>query len=94
MKIILGPKYQSYKKALDVLDLETLDERRKNLCLKFAQKCAANEKTKHMFPLNIKVHTMETRKGEKFQVQKANTDRLKKCAIIYMQNLLNEQEKV
>ena len=47
-----------------------------------------------ILPLNSKVHTMETRKGEKFQVQKANTDRLKKCAIIYMQNLLNEQEKV
>ena len=45
MKIILGPKYQSYKKALDVLDLETLDERRENLRLEFAKKCAANEKT-------------------------------------------------
>ena len=31
MKIILGSKYQSYKKALDVLDLETLDERREYL---------------------------------------------------------------
>ena len=44
MKIILGSKYQSYKKALDVLDLETLDERREYLSLEFAQKCAANEK--------------------------------------------------
>jgi hypothetical protein len=92
MKIILGSKYQSYKKALDVLDLETLDARREYLCLKFAQKCTANEKTKHMFPLNNKLHSMETRKGEKFKVQKANTDRLKNFALIYMQNLLNEQE--
>jgi hypothetical protein len=93
LKIILGGKYQSYKKALDVLDLETLDSRREYLCLKFAQKCAANEKTKHMFPLNNKLHNMETRKGEKFRVQKANTDRLKNSAIIYMQNLLNMQEE-
>ena len=35
VKIILGGKYQSYKKALDVLDLETLDSRRNYLCLKF-----------------------------------------------------------
>ena len=93
VKIILGGKYQSYKKALDVLDLETLDSRRNYLCLKFAQKCAANEKTKNMFPLNNKQHNMETRKEEKFKVQKANTDRLKNSAIIYMQNLLNMQEE-
>ena len=36
---------------------------------------------------------METRKEEKFKVQKANTDRLKNSAIIYMQNLLNMQEE-
>ena len=89
---MLGGKFQSYQKALDFLDLETLDSRRKYLCLKFAQKCVANEKTKHMFPLNKKLHNMETRKGEKFKVQKANTDRLKNSAIIYMQNLLNMQE--
>ena len=93
MQIILGEKYQSYKKALDVLDLETLDSRRKYLCLKFAQKYAANEKTKHMFSLNNKLHNMETRKGEKFRVQKANTDRLKNSAMICMQNLLNMQQE-
>ena len=38
MKIILGPKYQSYKKALDVLDLEALDERRKKSMFKVYSK--------------------------------------------------------
>ena len=33
---------------------------------------------------------METRKSEKYKVQHANTERLKKSAVIYMQNLLNE----
>ena len=46
-----------------------------------------------MFPLNNKLHNMETRNGEKYEVQKANTDRLKNSAIIYMQNLLNKQEE-
>ena len=93
LQIILGEKYQSYKKALNDLDLETLDTRREYLCLKFAQKCATNEKTKQMFPLNNKLHNMETRNGEKYEVQKANTDRLKNSAMICMQNLLNMQQE-
>ena len=46
-----------------------------------------------MFPLKEKHHNMDTRKNEKYKVQYANTERLKKFAIIYMQNLLNEQEE-
>ena len=36
---------------------------------------------------------METRNPEKYRVQKANTERLKRSALVYMQNLLNEQER-
>ena len=68
VKVILGGKYQSYKKSLDVLDLEKLDSRREYLCLKFAQKCASNEKTKDMFPLNDKLHNMETCSKYKRQI--------------------------
>ena len=87
LKIILGPKYRGYRNALN---LETLEERRENLCLRFAKKCVRNDKTKSMFPLNKKAHIMKTRDFEKFEVQHANTDRLRKSAIIYMQNLLNK----
>ena len=90
LKIILGAKYESYQKALNILDLEPLDQRRDYLCLKFAQKCMKNEKTKQMFPLNEKDHNMDLRKTEKFKVMHANTDRLKKSPIIYMQHLLNQ----
>ena len=90
LKVILGEKYQSYNKALIELNLETLEERRNTLCLKFAQKCLTNEKNQQMFPLSKKIHSMETRKSEEFEVQYAKTDRLKNCAKIYMQNLLNE----
>ena len=92
VKIILGPKYNGYKKSLIKLDMESLQERRKILCLTFAQKCVKNPKTMKMFPENKKEHKMETRKPEKYLVQHANTERLKKSAIIYMQNLLNENE--
>ena len=90
LKIILGPKYRGYRKALNALSLETLEERRENLCLRFAKKCVRNDKTKSMFPLNKKAHNMKTRDFEKYEVQHANTDRLSKSAIIHMQNLLNK----
>ena len=93
VKIILGDKYMSYKKSLDELGMDSLDDRRQNLCLKFAQRCLKNEKAKKMFPLNEKIHGMETRNINKYKVQHANTDRLKNFAQIYMQNLLNEHEK-
>ena len=71
--------------------MDTLEDRREILSLKFAKKCLENEKMKNMFPLNEKSHQMNTRKGEKYRVQYSNTERLKNSAITYMQNLLNQQ---
>ena len=45
-----------------------------------------------MFPKNLTKHDMNTRKNDKFKVQYANTGRLQKSPIIYMQNLLNQEE--
>ena len=92
-KIILGERYKTYKHAQNILQLESLNDRRENLCLLFALKSSKNPKTKHMFPLNDKAHVMNTRQSDKFKVQHANNDRLKKSGIIYMQNLLNKHEK-
>ena len=92
MKVIFQENYNGYKYALTILDLETLSDRREQLCLSFAQKCVKNKKTQHMFPLNNKTHNMNTRITEKFQVQYANTGRLKDSSIIYIQTLLNEYE--
>ena len=91
VKIILGDKYRNYEQALREIDLENLDERRTSLCLTFAQKCCKNPKTSNMFPKNVKVHNMDTREQEFYKVQYANTERLQKLSIIYMQNLLNDQ---
>ena len=43
-----------------------------------------------MFPKNTKSHKMNTRNNEIYEVQYANTGRLQDSAIIYLQNLLNE----
>ena len=89
LKIILRDQYTSYESALQLVNLKTLGERRSNLCLTFAKKCIKNEKTSDIFPLNDALRT--TRVSEKYEVTKANTDRLAKSAIPYMQRLLNSQ---
>ena len=92
VRIILGDAYIGYKKSLVKLEMETLEDRRKQLCLNFALKCKKNPKTSNMFPENMKVHKMITRYEEKYQVEYANTERLRNSPIVYMQNLLNENE--
>ena len=91
-KLILGEKYENYQNALLQLDMLTLSERREELCINFAKKCVKNPKTASMFPLNTKKHGMNTRKFEKYHVEHANHERFRKSAIIYMQNLLNQQD--
>ena len=91
MRIILGDKFNGYQKSLNILQLDTLKNRRENLCLTFAQKCLKNPKTKDMFPENNKAHKMLTRNQEKFKVEHEKTTRFRNSAVIYMQNLLNKQ---
>ena len=92
LRILLQQNFRGYKQALAQLGIESLAERREQLCLSFAQKCLKNDKMKSIFPINQRSHEMTTRFEEKFSVQYANTERLKNSAIIYMQNLLNKNE--
>ena len=46
-KIILKDNYINYQNALNILELDTLKERRDQLCLQFAKKCLSNEKIKN-----------------------------------------------
>ena len=89
--IVGGIHYENYEACLIKAGLESLENRRKNLCNKFADKCIKNEKTKTMFPLREKAHKMIAREEEKFAVNFANTERLKNSSIPYMQNELNNQ---
>ena len=92
VKIILDEKYTTYQQGMAKLGLETLASRRENLCLSFAKKCVKSDKMRHMFPKNIRSHNMNTRNEEEYVVQFANTGRLQKSPLIYMQKLLNEDE--
>ena len=53
VKVILKKNnYKNYEDALKMLDLDSLQVRRKKQCLKFAKDCLKNEKMKKLFPLN------------------------------------------
>ena len=74
------------------MNIDDLSTRREKLCSDFAIKCTKHDKFSHMFPKFKKIHAMLTRKSEKFKVQYANTERLKKSPLIYMQRLLNSHD--
>ena len=69
LKVILGKRYTTYSDALDILNIESLEDRRKSLCLKFAKKCLQVEKLKKLFPRNVKKHNMLKRGSEFFKVK-------------------------
>ena len=89
--LIMGKNYINYKEGLKSLNLETLDDRRKSLCLQFAKRCFKKEKVKNMFPIKNNAHSMIKRKSEKFKVKRIKTERYKKSAIPYMGELLNRK---
>ena len=49
----LGNKYENYEKSLLILNLETLEQRRWNLSLKFAQQSIKNKTMEEYFKLKI-----------------------------------------
>ena len=89
-RIILGNKYTNYEESLKVIGLETFEERRTNLALKFAKNCVNNKKTRNLFPLRKKKHKFKTRKEEKFKFFKSKKKRLQSSTIPFLRRLLNE----
>ena len=92
LKIILQDEYIDYQNALEIMDLESLYDRRENLCLSFAKKCTRSKNChiRGIFPPNDQHPTVETRNPEKFHVNMARTGRYKKSAVSFMQRLLND----
>ena len=42
LKLVLKEKFLSYKHALNILELDSLEDRRQSLCLEFAKKYLKN----------------------------------------------------
>ena len=68
----------------------SLGKKRQELCLKFAKSGIKYEKLNDLFPTKSKEHEMKMRRTEMYNVEFANTERLKKASVITMQNYLND----
>ena len=88
LHIILGDKYESYRNALNLTSLESLDARRDNLCIKFAKKAERNPKFKQWFKPKPKIYTRQV--DDRYWQTVARTGRLRKSPIPFLTNLLNE----
>ena len=88
LAVILGKGYQCYESALKQLQLERLDYRRTNLCLKFALKCTRSTRHCSMFPPNPLPHT-STRHHKPYIEYTCKTSRYYNSPIPYLSRLLN-----
>ena len=91
-RIILGAKYNSYTEALDLTGLQTLSNRRIQLCTKFAVDCTRSDRYSEWFPLNNKTHGMTLRRSRTYQTLRSRTLRYGKSPLPYLCDLLNNHE--
>ena len=86
MKIIFGHTYKSYQKSLNLLGLKTLEERRKDVCLKFAKKASISKKYQAWFASINR----QTRSNTQYSIPKARTISYENSPLMYLTYLLNQ----
>ena len=86
-RVILSENYISYENACKTLKMDSLDERRTKISLKFALKCIKHKRLSYLFPLNNPIDAL--RKQEKFRVPQHATSRYFKSPVPYLISLLN-----
>ena len=89
----MGTKFLSYKEGLRILNIQSLDTRRTNLCLRFAKNCLKNEKMKDLFPVKKYALKMKIRRQNQFRTKKYRTAKMTKSSLPYMRALLNEENE-
>ena len=94
LSVILKGRYQNYSDALKTLGIKSLENRREELCLKFAKSCLRIEKFRKFFPLKKKEHCMIMRESEKFALQKYGSVRYRDSAIPYMKRVSVGAKKI
>ena len=80
-----------YEDAMDLLECESLNERRDSLCKKFAKKSARHPKFKNWFcfPSNISTRGSENRTITKFNPVQTRTYRYAKSPLPYVTEVMN-----
>jgi len=89
LKIVLAQRYISYEEACKTLQVESLEERRQQICLNFALSCLKSDRFKSFFPLNSELGYPIEREG-KFKTPFCHTERYRKSPIPYLISLLNK----
>ena len=94
--IVLGDSYRSYKSDLKKLNMQTLESRRKELCLSFGKRALKNEKYSEWFCYSEedkpKVNTRyaETKVVTKLKPVTFRTKRYRRSPLPYLTGLLNQ----
>ena len=91
LKVILRGEYDNYEQALGVLNLDSLDQRRESMALKFAKNGLKDPQFSKLFPLRRVEHGMVAKNSEKYHVNKYSTSRYKYSAVPSLQRLLNKE---
>ena len=89
-KIVLAYKYESYEEACNTLKLETLSNRREELCLNFGLKCVNSEKHRGLFPKNETPENNNRNDRLTYHVPFTHKQRYARSSVPYITNLLNE----
>ena len=97
--IILGESYTHYTQALELLDIENLEVRRKKICEKFAQKKAVkNSKFMHWFKKkddstwSIEDKNAKTQKKYQYYPVQYRTERYRDSTLPYLTELLKNMK--
>ena len=89
LKIILGECYSSYEVACSLVNTITLEERRKQLSLKFAIACLTSPQHTHFFKQRVSPY-YKLRNLKSFEVPFCQTERYSSSPIPYLTGLLNK----
>ena len=91
--IIIGSHmYTNYKEALEILEIDSLSERREKVCLTFAKKTVKNERFAYLFPKKLGL-TTRNMTFQPFIEPVSRTTRYFKSPLQYLRRLLNSNEK-
>ena len=89
-KVILGKDYESYEQALGLIKIDSLNQRRETMALKFAKNSQNDPNFSKLFPLRKVNHHMKVRNKERYLITPSNTKRYQESAVPYLQGLLNK----
>ena len=92
LRLILGVQYVSYDYALKITNLQSLELRRCELCLRFAKTLQSSHEFSDWLPVRRPArYSSSLRSTSTYQAIKCRTERYKRSPIPFLVDLLNSQ---